>query len=69
MGCFGLGCKETPSAHLKNKKFDERDANNSDPEAYTSYWNGFPLFLAGEGKNRAQLHRKRAAIPPLKGLV
>lgn len=51
------GYEATPSLALKNKKFKARDANTWDPEAYTSYWSGFPLFLAGEGKNRAQLHR------------
>ena len=47
----------TPSKPMKQMKFDARDANDWDPEGYTNFWTGFPLFLAGEGKNRTQLHR------------
>ncbi|CAN7639379.1 hypothetical protein LJR129_004937 [Acidovorax sp. LjRoot129] len=49
--------RDTPSAPMKKLKFEARDANEWDPEGYTSFWSGFPLFLAGEGKNRTQLHR------------
>ena len=49
--------RNTPNAHIKTRKFEARDANAWDPAAHTSYWRGFPLFLAGEGKNRAQLQR------------
>jgi hypothetical protein len=49
--------RATPSAPMKKRKFDARDANDWDPEAYTNFFSGFPLFLAGEGKNRTQLHR------------
>lgn len=48
---------DTPAASKKTQKFEARDVNEWDKLAYTFYWSGFPLFLAGEGKNRTQLQR------------
>lgn len=73
------GYMTTPSESCKRLKFEARDLNNWDTNAYTSYWAGFPLFRAGEGKNRTQLQRlagvhRRAPVyempfPDLKGFV
>lgn len=49
--------RETPSRAMRQLKAAARDVNSRDTKAYTNFWSGFPLFLAGEGKNRTQLHR------------
>lgn len=73
------GYRETPSRSLRQLKEAARDVNSRSANVYTSFWSGFPLFLAEEGKNRTQLHRlaglhRRAVVgempfPALKGFV
>lgn len=71
--------RETPARPIRQLKEAARDVNSCEAEASTSFWSGFPLFLAGEGKNRTQLHRlagvhRRAVVrempfPALDGFV
>ena len=50
--------KATPSLSREELQLAAFDANQWDgTESYTHVWTGFPLYLAGEGKNRAQLQR------------